>query len=234
MALRGTEYDLISEANLNRPGHQVDPEHARRDIARLRALGRLGRADGDPRVVESEPEAVVDELGAEAVRGRVVGEALLDRRCRRVARNPGRAARRRGRAPAPRPRGSGRTRRPQARAGAPGTRWSSTTTRDRRRGSRRGRGARRRQLASGRRGRARAGSRRRRLRSACARWRRGCASRRRGESCTRPPRRVLPRPPRLFREPRSRRRSRSKKQTSKPSRASQMDPGGARRGVDEG
>ncbi len=40
MTLRGTEYDLISEANLNRPGHQVDPEHARRDIARLRALGR--------------------------------------------------------------------------------------------------------------------------------------------------------------------------------------------------
>jgi hypothetical protein len=39
MTLRGTEYDLISEANLNRPGHQVDPEHARRDIARLRELG---------------------------------------------------------------------------------------------------------------------------------------------------------------------------------------------------
>ena len=39
MTLRGIEYDLISEANLNRPGHQVDPDHARRDIARLRELG---------------------------------------------------------------------------------------------------------------------------------------------------------------------------------------------------
>jgi hypothetical protein len=39
MTLRGIEYELISEANLNRPGHQVDPDHARRDIARLRELG---------------------------------------------------------------------------------------------------------------------------------------------------------------------------------------------------
>ena len=39
MSLRGLEYDLIAEANLNRPGHQVDPDHARRDIERLRALG---------------------------------------------------------------------------------------------------------------------------------------------------------------------------------------------------
>ena len=39
MTLRGIEYDLIAEANLNRPGHQVDPDHARRDIARLRELG---------------------------------------------------------------------------------------------------------------------------------------------------------------------------------------------------
>ena len=38
MTLRGSEYDLIAEANLNRPGHQVDPGHARRDIARLREL----------------------------------------------------------------------------------------------------------------------------------------------------------------------------------------------------
>jgi hypothetical protein len=40
MTLRGIEYDLISEANLNLPGHQVDPDHARRDIARLRELDR--------------------------------------------------------------------------------------------------------------------------------------------------------------------------------------------------
>ena len=39
MTLRGVEYDVIAEANLNRPGHQVDPDHARRDIARLRELG---------------------------------------------------------------------------------------------------------------------------------------------------------------------------------------------------
>jgi hypothetical protein len=39
MTLRGIEDDLISEANLNLPGHQVDPDHARRDIARLRELG---------------------------------------------------------------------------------------------------------------------------------------------------------------------------------------------------
>ena len=39
MSLRGLEYDLIAEANLTRPGHQVDPDHARRDIERLRALG---------------------------------------------------------------------------------------------------------------------------------------------------------------------------------------------------
>ena len=39
MTLRGVEYDVIAEANLNRPGHQVDPDHARRDIARLKELG---------------------------------------------------------------------------------------------------------------------------------------------------------------------------------------------------
>jgi hypothetical protein len=49
MSLRGVEYDLIAEANLNRPGHQVDPDHARRDIARIR---ELDRASGDPGVIE--------------------------------------------------------------------------------------------------------------------------------------------------------------------------------------
>ncbi len=45
MTLRGSEYELISEANLNPPGHQVDPDHARRDIERLRELeGRGARS----------------------------------------------------------------------------------------------------------------------------------------------------------------------------------------------
>ncbi|MFL5871309.1 MAG: hypothetical protein ACJ75R_09520 [Solirubrobacterales bacterium] len=38
MTLRGSERELIAEANHNRPGRQVDPDHARRDIARLEAL----------------------------------------------------------------------------------------------------------------------------------------------------------------------------------------------------
>lgn len=38
MALHGRERELISTANVNPPGHQIDPDHARRDIARLRAL----------------------------------------------------------------------------------------------------------------------------------------------------------------------------------------------------
>lgn len=35
MALQGRERELIATANVGRPGRQVDPAHARRDIARL-------------------------------------------------------------------------------------------------------------------------------------------------------------------------------------------------------
>ncbi len=38
LALHGRERELIATANVDPPGHQVDPDHARRDIARLRAL----------------------------------------------------------------------------------------------------------------------------------------------------------------------------------------------------
>ncbi len=38
MALRGRERELIATANLSPPGHQVDPDHARRDIERLHLL----------------------------------------------------------------------------------------------------------------------------------------------------------------------------------------------------
>jgi hypothetical protein len=38
MALSGGERGLIAEANHDPAGHQVDPAHARRDIARLEAL----------------------------------------------------------------------------------------------------------------------------------------------------------------------------------------------------
>jgi hypothetical protein len=38
MALSGSERLLVAEANHDPAGHQVDPEHARRDIARVRAL----------------------------------------------------------------------------------------------------------------------------------------------------------------------------------------------------
>jgi hypothetical protein len=37
IALRGGEHELIFAANHNRPGHQVDPGHLRRDLARLHA-----------------------------------------------------------------------------------------------------------------------------------------------------------------------------------------------------
>ena len=37
IAVRGGERELISTANLNPPGHQVDPGHLRRDLARLRS-----------------------------------------------------------------------------------------------------------------------------------------------------------------------------------------------------
>ena len=36
LALHGRERELIATANVNPPGHQVDPDHARRDLARLR------------------------------------------------------------------------------------------------------------------------------------------------------------------------------------------------------
>jgi hypothetical protein len=39
MALRSSERELIATANPFPPGRQVDPDHARRDIARLGALG---------------------------------------------------------------------------------------------------------------------------------------------------------------------------------------------------
>ncbi len=35
LALHGRERELIATANVGRPGRQVDPAHARRDIARL-------------------------------------------------------------------------------------------------------------------------------------------------------------------------------------------------------
>ncbi len=37
LALHGRERELIATANVNRPGHQLEPAHVRRDIARLRA-----------------------------------------------------------------------------------------------------------------------------------------------------------------------------------------------------
>jgi hypothetical protein len=38
MALKGSERELIAEANHDPAGHQVDPDHVRRDIVRLGAL----------------------------------------------------------------------------------------------------------------------------------------------------------------------------------------------------
>ena len=35
LALQGRERELIATANLNPPGHQLDPDHVRRDLARL-------------------------------------------------------------------------------------------------------------------------------------------------------------------------------------------------------
>jgi hypothetical protein len=35
LALHGRERELIATANVNPPGHQVDPAHVRRDLARL-------------------------------------------------------------------------------------------------------------------------------------------------------------------------------------------------------
>ena len=43
MALRGGERALIAESNLNPPGRQVDPDQARRDIARVRAFAAAPR-----------------------------------------------------------------------------------------------------------------------------------------------------------------------------------------------
>jgi hypothetical protein len=36
IAVHGGERELIGTANLNPPGHQVDPDHLRRDLSRLR------------------------------------------------------------------------------------------------------------------------------------------------------------------------------------------------------
>ena len=41
MSLRGSERELIAESNMHAPGRQVDPGHARRDLARLREWRRL-------------------------------------------------------------------------------------------------------------------------------------------------------------------------------------------------
>jgi hypothetical protein len=35
MALQGRERELIATANVHRPGHQLDPDHVRRDLDRL-------------------------------------------------------------------------------------------------------------------------------------------------------------------------------------------------------
>ncbi len=41
MSLRGSERELIAEANMHAPGRQVDPGQARRDLVRLRDWKRL-------------------------------------------------------------------------------------------------------------------------------------------------------------------------------------------------
>jgi hypothetical protein len=38
LALRGRERELIATANVDPPGHQLDPDHVRRDLARLATL----------------------------------------------------------------------------------------------------------------------------------------------------------------------------------------------------
>ncbi len=45
IAVHGTERELIFTANHNPPGHQIDPDHLRRDLARLGAW-RRARATG--------------------------------------------------------------------------------------------------------------------------------------------------------------------------------------------
>ena len=44
MSLRGAERELIGEANMHAPGRQIDPGHARRDLARLREWRRVRMA----------------------------------------------------------------------------------------------------------------------------------------------------------------------------------------------
>jgi hypothetical protein len=48
MSLRGSERELIAEANMHAPGRQVDPGNARRDLRRLREWRRLRAARGAP------------------------------------------------------------------------------------------------------------------------------------------------------------------------------------------
>jgi hypothetical protein len=46
LAIRGRERELIETANMNRPGHQIDPDHARRDLRRMREwVDRNGDVD---------------------------------------------------------------------------------------------------------------------------------------------------------------------------------------------
>jgi hypothetical protein len=46
LAIRGRERELIETANVNRPGHQIDPDHARRDLRRMREwVDRNGDVD---------------------------------------------------------------------------------------------------------------------------------------------------------------------------------------------
>lgn len=48
MSLRGSERELIAESNMHAPGRQIDPGHARRDLARLREWRRLRLARMSP------------------------------------------------------------------------------------------------------------------------------------------------------------------------------------------
>jgi hypothetical protein len=49
LALRGRERELIATANVDPPGHQLDPAHVRRDIARLAQWRTRRSVDSAPR-----------------------------------------------------------------------------------------------------------------------------------------------------------------------------------------